>query len=262
MTRTVGETVPETPGEVRRLSRVDILRKPMPLMPGKPFARAAIRMILFIFRNRILDIKGLENIHPDRGPIILAPNHNQRTEAILVPVLANFLRDGKLVRFLADWNFAMIPGVGLLYRLGDTIVLTRKSAKPKFLNALKPLYTHKVPAYERAAEALNNGESIGIFPEGTANRNSNRLLKGYSGAAKLSLTTGFPVVPVGITFPNHKSGPIRDSEPMIVEFGAPMTPPSKNPDPGASEIRDWHGKMMGEIARLSGKQWQPHTARK
>ena len=52
-------------------------------------------------------------------------NHSQRSEAILIPGLFFFLRDGKRVHFMADWNFCLFPPVAILYRCAQVITLAR-----------------------------------------------------------------------------------------------------------------------------------------
>ncbi|NND74517.1 MAG: 1-acyl-sn-glycerol-3-phosphate acyltransferase [Ilumatobacter sp.] len=52
-------------------------------------------------------------------------------------------------------------------------------------------------AFRQIGEVLDRGEAVGLFPEGT--RSLDGLLhRGHSGAAHLALTTGAPIVPVGI----------------------------------------------------------------
>jgi hypothetical protein len=68
----------------------------------------------------------------------------------MVPSLLFLHRSGRLVHFLADWNFRLIPGVGFLYARAQVVTVTRKSAKPRVLNLLKPLYEHAQLTLERA----------------------------------------------------------------------------------------------------------------
>jgi 1-acyl-sn-glycerol-3-phosphate acyltransferase len=166
-----------------------------------------------------------------------------------------FHRGGRLIHFLADWNFRLIPGVGLIYRRGGVITVTRKPARPRFLNVFKPLYMDPVPPLERARRHLLAGRSVGIFPEGTANGNPERLLGGRLGAARLSLETGVPVMPMGIRFPAATAAKPTDG-PMEIHIGAPLRPSVPGPEPAPlDKVRDWHAKLMNEIARLSGKSW-------
>ncbi|NJO35689.1 MAG: hypothetical protein HC869_24035 [Rhodospirillales bacterium] len=104
------------------------------------------------------------------------------------------------MHFLADWNFRLIPGMDFIYARAQVVTVTRKSAKPRFLNALKPLYRHAQPTLERARLIWPPAAPSGLFPEGEVNRDSRNLLRGRRGAARLSIETGIPVVPMAFVF--------------------------------------------------------------
>jgi 1-acyl-sn-glycerol-3-phosphate acyltransferase len=72
---------------------------------------------------------------------------------------------------------------------------------------MKPFFAVSVPPLEQARQHLIAGRSIGIFPEGTVNRDRSQLLRGRYGAARLSLETGVPVTPAGIRFSTTRGGP-------------------------------------------------------
>ena len=55
-----------------------------------------------------------------------------------------------------------------------------------------------------ALEVLGRGEAFGIYPEGTRSRDG-RLYRGRTGVAHLALTSGAPVVPVGLV--GHREPP-------------------------------------------------------
>lgn len=241
----------------------EMWQRPLPFLSDSPLTRFLTRLALQLYRGHFLEVRGLENLKPEHDPFILVLNHSQRKEAILIPGILFFLRDGKRIHFMADWNFCLFPPVAVLYRCAQVITLVRKPAKPRFLNVFKPLFTDKLPAFERAKQRLAEGASVGIFPEGTVNRNPQELLKGFYGAAQLSLETGVPLLPVGVQFPTNPPGePIRESSPLILEIGQPLAPESKIAQPSSEQVREWHARMMQEIGRLSGKQWQPNHKRK
>lgn len=207
----------------------------------------------------VLDIAGLEHIAPDRDPFILALNHGTRLEALLVPPLLFLLRSGRRIHFMADWNFRLVPGVGLLYRRAGVITILRKPAKPRFLNALKPLFADPLTPAEQARRHLAAGRSVGVFPEGTVNRDPGRLRRGRPGAAQLALETGVPVVPVGLRYPTVPPGAtVPEGSPMAIEIGAPLVPPpvASAGRPAYPDILALHGRIMTAIARLSGKSWE------
>ncbi len=236
------------------LSARAILSGPLPEL--RAFDRALVRGTALIGRCTIHSIAGVEHIAPDRDPFILALNHGTRLEAVLVPPLLFLLRRGKRIHFMADWNFRMIPGIGLLYRRAGVITVNRKPARPRFLNLLKPLFVDSISPTEQARNHLAAGRSIGVFPEGTVNRDPMRLLRGRPGAARLSLETGVPVVPVGLRFPTVPQGAvIPEGSPMAVEIGPPLMPLAAE-KPGNAALWAWHGQIMTAIARLSGKFWE------
>jgi 1-acyl-sn-glycerol-3-phosphate acyltransferase len=216
------------------------------------------------FRSQLIGASGLEHVQAERDPFILALNHNQRYEALIVPALLAFYRGGKQVHFLADWNFLIMPGIGFVIHCNDPIVTTHKPAKPKVLNVLKPLYVRSLTPFAQARKRLLDGSSIGLFPEGTVNRDACELLRGHLGAARLSIATGAPVVPAGIRFPEHnRDEPISDQARMEIEFGPPIEPCVTRPSPEEREVvQELHGRIMKEIARLSHKHWHPQTERR
>lgn len=243
-------------------SRSKAWRAAVPELPGW-HRRLIVRSVLTLFGKDILAAHGLERLASRHDPFIVVLNHSTRLEALLLPVLFAYHRNGRMIRFVADWNFALVPVVGTILRAGDSILLVRKPARPAFLNVFKPLFLKKGPAFEQAAEALRAGQSVGIFPEGTTNRHPGRLLRGFDGAARLSLVTGRPVVPVGIRFPGHPPDrPVRDRTPAELFVGEPLRPAGARPDPDRNEVRTWHEQIMRELARLSGKNWEPGSTRR
>jgi 1-acyl-sn-glycerol-3-phosphate acyltransferase len=207
-------------------------------------------------RRRIVGISGIDRIASEHDPFVLALNHNNKLESVLLPSLFAYHRAGKVVHFLADWNFQLIPGVGSVMRMGGVITVVQKPARPGFLNVFRPLFAHEVPAWTRAHDALREGRSIGFFPEGRINRDSSRLLKAKPGAARLSIEAGVPVIPAGVRFPEFPGGrPIRSSDRMWIEFGERLTPPAPANPRRASveEVRAWSDVIMRAISDLSGK---------
>ncbi len=257
------ETLDEAPREEvaapQRIWRGDdlraIWRQPM---PGQRLvgSRVMAKTLITLFRDHVIEIRGIERILPEFDPFIIAFNHNQKYEAVLVPTILIMERFGKTIHFLSDWNFRLIPVVGSYLKRSETITVFKKDAKPKFLNVFKPLFKDPLPALSRAKQRLEDGRSIGIFPEGTVNRDPKRLLSGHPGAARLSLETGVPLIPAGIRFPEiDGTRPIEDSDRMLVEIGEPMIPPALGSArrAAANEVRTWHDALMSELARLSGK---------
>lgn len=231
----------------------------LPLSELNIFDRALLRTIGYIAAGRVIAISGIEHVARERDPFIIALNHSTRLEAVLVPALLMLARHGRQVHFLADWNFRLVPGVGLLYSRSGAITIARKPARPRFLNAARELFRSDVPPLEQARRKLIAGRSIGIFPEGTVNRDPGRLLRGRAGMARLSLETGVPVVPAGIRYGiGPSAGDAAEGAPMDIRIGEPLVPPDPNDSqPDAETTRLWHDRIMHAIARQSGKTYRP-----
>ncbi|MBK5957472.1 hypothetical protein CCR97_04505 [Rhodoplanes elegans] len=235
----------------------ELMQWPLPYQDG--FAdRCLVRAMALAARGRVLAVSGLQNVRAGYDPFILALNHSTRTEALLVPAVLTLHRGGRLIHFMADWNFRLIPGIGLLYRRSGALTVTAKPARPRVLDVLRPLYRSPGSVLDEARACLRRGRSVGIFVEGTVNRDPERLLPGRRSAALLSLETGVPIVPVGIRFPHAPPGrPIGDRDAMEVRIGPPLLPRERLDHPSPAALRAWHATVMGEIARLSGKHWSP-----
>ncbi|HYM21283.1 MAG TPA: lysophospholipid acyltransferase family protein [Candidatus Kapabacteria bacterium] len=240
----------------------EILRTPLPAVGHTE--RLIIRFGTLFSRDLLVDIQGLHHIASANDPFILAANHNQRLEALVVPMWLSYLRGGEIIRFMADWNFLLIPGIASLLRRGQTIPVTAKPARPKFLNMFKPFLVRSATGFEAAKEAIAAGKSIGIFPEGTVNSDPTMLLRGHIGAARLSIQTGAPIVPMGISFPFHNgSKRIPEFAKMSIAIGCPVYPPqlALGERADTSYEQTLHAIMMQNIAELSHKHWNPLSKR-
>lgn len=225
--------------------------------------RLLLRALSLIASRYIVSIEGLQHIQPANDPFIIAANHSTMHESVLVPSLLFLNRGGKRIHFLADWNYRVWPGIGLIYRRSGVVTVLRKPARPRQLNFLKRLYRHLPAPRHDARDHLLAGRSVGIFPEGQINFDDRYLLRGRHGAARLSLESGVPVIPMGIRFPEAEEGRgTRSQSVMKLVIGAPISP-TKPAAVRASldEVRAWHAVVMGEIARLSNKIWTDGASR-
>ena len=115
-------------------------------------------------------------ILPD-GPKILAANHPNATDAFFLPCILP-----ERPYLLAQGNLFNLPILGwLLSRAGQIPVWPERRAL----------------AFEKACELLRQGHTIWIFPEGKLNPAQSPIRAG-TGAVRMSLTTGAPIIPVGI----------------------------------------------------------------
>jgi len=107
-----------------------------------------------------------------------------------------------------------------------------------------------------ALDVLSRGEAFGIYPEGTRSRDG-RLYRGRTGVAHLALTSGAPVVPVGL-IGTQALQPVGSRMPRLapvtVRFGAPLrfegTYDGVPPGRARRQVTD---QIMDAIAELSGQ---------
>ncbi len=188
-------------------------------------------------------IEGLENI-PSSGPVIVASNHLSFADSMVIP----FFVPRKVV-FLAKEDYFTGTGIkGALVRgwfegIG-MVPIDRDDTKA----ALASL--------DIALEVLGRGEAFGIYPEGTRSRDG-RLYRGRTGVAHLALTSGAPVVPVGLTG-TEKIQPVGTRFPrradVTVRFGEPLRfEGTYDGVPAGRARREVTDVIMNEIQKLSGQ---------
>ena len=207
----------------------------------------------------------LEVERPERiavpGPAIFALNHSNSAEAVLVPAALMWLRGGEPVCFLADWMYLHVPILGWLLRSAEVIPVYRKPARWRFREAYR-LEGSRRPVLDACLARLAEGVSVGIFPEGTRNRDPEHLLRGRSGLGELVLRSSAPVVPVGIHYPAaaRLGRPPRLGR-TVLRPGLPLAfeeeraaATGRVPRERLALARQVVGRVMAELAELSGKK--------
>ena len=167
-----------------------------------PAARLALRAVLTLTAGSIR-VEGHERLAALRDPAIFALSHHSSYEAIVAPAALVALRSGRRIRFLVDWMFLELPFAGWLMQQIDPIAIYRKPARFGWREGVRRAGWAGAPAFDRALTALATGSSIGLYPEGTRNRDPWHLAPGRRGLGKLALRSGAPVVPVGLDFPSR-----------------------------------------------------------
>jgi 1-acyl-sn-glycerol-3-phosphate acyltransferase len=120
---------------------------------------------------------------PQTGGVIFAANHISNADPLAVGQFLAF--SGRWPRFLAKASLFEVPVVGRILAACGQIPVQRESAQSK--NALIA-----------AAQAIEQGRALVIYPEGTITRDPDLWpMRGKTGAARLTFTTGCPVVPIG-----------------------------------------------------------------
>lgn len=120
---------------------------------------------------------------PPTGGCVIAVNHISQIDPL---TLAHFVYNhGRLVRYLAKDGLWRVPLLKYVVADAKQIPVSRLSA-----GAAK--------AFDAAVQAVRDGECVGVYPEGTITRDPDGWpMRGKTGAARIALTTGCPVIPVG-----------------------------------------------------------------
>ncbi len=135
---------------------------------------------------------GGENI-PATGGCVVVLNHLSHVDPLTA---AHLLYDhGRLPRYLAKSGLFRNRALGLLLRSAGQIPVERRTRDA-------------ASAYEAAVAAVRAGECVVVYPEGTITRDPDLWpMVGKTGAARIALTTGCPVIPVGQWGPQHLLAP-------------------------------------------------------
>ncbi|MFZ0323577.1 MAG: lysophospholipid acyltransferase family protein [Actinomycetes bacterium] len=158
--------------------------------PAYRFARAVLRPPLMLMTRR--DWQGIEHI-PSSGGCVVVTNHLSHVDPF---TFAHFVNDaGRAPRFLAKSEVFELPGAGAVIRAAGQIPVYRETKDA-------------ANAYRAALAAVDAGECVVIYPEGTLTRDPALWpMTGKTGAARIGLTTGCPVVPVAQWGPQHVLSP-------------------------------------------------------
>lgn len=206
------------------------------LEPTYWFAKAILKPFLGTWFR--WHIEGLENI-PSQGPAIIAFNHI----AYLDPLVAAYVIDksGRRPRFLAKSDLFDDKRIAWILKGAGQIEVRRG--------------TRQAPmALDRAFDALGRDQVIVIFPEGTITDDPDLAPMGAkSGAARLALGAGVPVIPAALwgsanVWGKGYSKNWRPAQQMCARIGTPIELAG---DPSSPEAwREGGRRIMEEISVL------------
>ena len=158
------------------------------------------------FRERV--VLGAENL-PQQGPVLLAPTHRARWDALMLPMAAGRRITGRDCRFMVTRTEMVGLQGWFLHRLGCFAV---DQGRPS------------MTTLRYAIDLLAAGEQLVVFPEGRINRSDEpiRLQQGLARLSQLATRQGVPVqvVPVGLAYSEARPRLFGRS---AVCFGPPLT---------------------------------------
>ncbi len=154
------------------------------------FIEGVLRPLLMVITKR--DWRGGEQLQRPGG-VVLAMNHLSWFDPL---VAAHFANDqGRPARFLAKAEVFKAPLIGRMLKSAGQIPVTRGS-------------TEAVNSLHAAIKAVQAGECVCVYPEGTLTRDPNLWpMTAKSGAARIALTTGVPVIPAAQWGPQEVLAP-------------------------------------------------------
>lgn len=164
------------------------------------FYRCVRDLVRFLFYFFGLKIEGVQNM-PVEGPVIIAANHVSMWDPIMVGI--SFRRP---VYFMAKAELFTNPVLGKL--------LTKLNAFPVKRG------TPDRRAIRQALDILDEGEVLGIFPEGERKKEGKETTA-HTGIAMLALKSGAPVLPVAC-IGSRRNLPLGWLNPLIVRVGEPL----------------------------------------
>jgi 1-acyl-sn-glycerol-3-phosphate acyltransferase len=188
-------------------------------------------------------VEGLENVPP--GAVILASNHLSFLDSLLFGAVLS-----RRITFLAKSSYFNRPGiqgrlVGWFFRALGQVPIDRSGGSAGD-GALRSGLT-----------VLRQGGVLGIYPEGTRSPDG-RLYRGRTGVARLALTTGAAVLPVGITGTDVAQPPgtvtLRRA-PLRMVIGAPLDFSAMAEGRASQVRRRVTDHIVQNIQHLSGQQY-------
>jgi 1-acyl-sn-glycerol-3-phosphate acyltransferase len=175
------------------------------------FAVSVVKPPLLLITKR--NWSGMEHL-PAGGGVIIVANHISHADPLTV---AHFVHDaGRWPQFLAKASIFKVPVVGWLLRQICQIPVSRGT-------------TDAVKALEKAVGAVRAGGVVIVYPEGTTTKEPDLWpMRGKTGAARIALATGAPVIPLVMWGPEEIFDPrtrklrVLRRTPVTVVAGPPL----------------------------------------
>lgn len=199
---------------------------------------------LFALQGLQFRLRGLEHV-PRSGPAVMAVNHTGYFDFTYAGLAG--VEVGRLVRFMAKQSIWKNPVAGPLMTGMHHIPVDREAGQASF---------------DKALDALRDGEVVGVFPEATISR-SFELKEFKSGAARLAQQSGAPLLPVTIWgsqrvwTKGHPRRMGRHGIPIFITVGGPLAVGAdEDPDVATGRLK----QVMAEQLRADQADYPPWPA--
>lgn len=189
------------------------------------------------------ETSGFEHV-PESGGFIVASNHLSFLDSVIIQALLP-----RQVRFFAKADY-----------------WTQKGLKGKIMRGFfdsvgsipveRGDHSASVTALKQLVDFIESGDGVGIYPEGTRSRDG-RLYRGRTGVGWLALTTGVPVVPVGLVGTDRLQPPGKNiilPRKFEIRVGEPVQVEHMGPKHGLQIRRQTTDTIMAKIAELTGQE--------
>ncbi|HQR33769.1 MAG TPA: lysophospholipid acyltransferase family protein [Blastocatellia bacterium] len=186
-----------------------------------------------------VEYHGVENV-PERGSVIIAGNHPSYLDPVLV-----LLPVKRKIRFMAWDALFKVPVLGqLIHAFGAFPVDVRKGRGES--------------AFREALNVLNNGDALGIFPEGQRSEQG-PMGELRTGVARLAIETGAAIVPVTIggayrAWPKWKLLPKPAK--IIVRYHEPVQL-HESDRLARRDDKEFHQQVMQQVAERINRSLTP-----
>ena len=204
-----------------------------------------------VARHRFKPVaEGLQNI-PRTGGGIIAANHLAVIDDALLPLTCP-----RMIHFMGKAEYFEGKGINGKFKkwwfTSVGVFPVDRSGGSKSLGAL-----------EHAREIIEEGHLFGIHIEGTRSPDG-RLYKGHTGAARLALETGCPIIPAAIIGSRELQKPgqvIPGKGHSKVIYGEPIEVEKTPSDEVTHErLRELTDEITRRIQAMSGQEYVPEYA--
>ena len=158
------------------------------------------RMTVDAIKHILYNLDVVYHTRIPAGPKLLCANHPTTIDPVMMTTLVP-----EQVSILISETLFKVPVLGKCLAAGGHIPVLHGNGRQ---------------ALEDGIRDLQNGRTVGIFPEGAISPEEGGLARVHTGAARLAISTGVPVIPIGIALDKDCITRIKTEVDGKMEVGA------------------------------------------